>query len=128
MSITSVAAVGFGIIIKGDDTDTIERVNKFCEDGYDLQDAVAAVLEILESEHLVVGIAGETLFGYQAQDVVVVVADTHRDFDILSSGFAGVFRIGEDGVIPEGIEELRAFCEKIGLETTASWLAWNGAN
>jgi hypothetical protein len=127
MGVKCTAAIGFGIIIKGDDMDTIERVNKFCGDSENLLESVKDVLEISGSEYLVADMTGNTLLGYEAQDVVVIVADTYRDFDIMSSGFAGVFRIDTDYVIPEGTEELHAFCEKIGLETTASWLAWNNA-
>jgi hypothetical protein len=91
-------------------------------------EAVAELLEILESEYLVTEATGSLLFGYEAQDLVVVVADTYRDFDIMSSGFAGVFRIDTDYVIPEGIEALREFCEKVELDTTAGWIAWNKAS
>lgn len=123
MSISSTANIGFGIIIKGDDSDALEKIMEFCE-GTD----VDTIEDSLDSDLLLVDATGSLLFGGEGNDIVLVVADTYRNFDITSSDFAGVFRIGEDGVSDDGIEELRKFCENIGLETTASWLAWNSAS
>ena len=36
MSVTGTAAIGFGIIIKGDDTETIERIKGFSKDSDNL--------------------------------------------------------------------------------------------
>ena len=128
MSVSATSAIGFGVIIKGNDTGLLERLAKVGDTrDYPFED-VLEILKNIRSEHLLVDVAGSTMLGYEENDLVLVVADTYRDFNIMSSGFAGVFRIGEDGVSDEGIAELRAFCESVGLEATASWLAWNTAS
>lgn len=126
MSITSTAAIGFGILIKSDDSDARERIQELCDyvDEYTIED----YLVTSGFQNIMVDAAGSLLFGYEGNDLVIVAKETYRDFDIRSSGFAGAFRVDETGVSDESIDELRMFCQKIGLETTASWLAWNKAS
>jgi hypothetical protein len=126
MSITTTAAIGFGILIKADDADARERIQELCEDvdQYTIEDHLVTS----GFQHIMVDAAGSLLFGYEGNDLVIVAKDTYRDFDIRSSEFAGAFRVDESGVSDEAIDELRMFCQNIGLETTASWLAWNKAS
>lgn len=130
MRIDRTSAVGFGIIIKDDDREAAKRVNQFCENRQNPFNAVAEVLEIFGYEHLMVEIAGSTLVGYRTNDLVLIVKDTYRDIDMMSSGFSGAFIIGEDGINAEGVAELQDFCAKmkIEFETAASWITWNTAS
>jgi hypothetical protein len=126
MSVKGTAAVGFGIIIKGNDVDAVGRV---IELGDEFEaDSIEAIPDAAGFQHLMIEAAGSLLFGYDKNDLVIVVKDTYREFDIMSSGFAGAFRIDENGVSEEGINELREFCAKTGLETAAFWMAWNAAS
>lgn len=125
MSVKGEAAVGFGIIVKGDDVDAIDRVIGLGDDfeAESIEDIPGAA----GFQHIMIAAAGSLLFGYDKNDLVIVVKDTYREFDIMSSGFAGAFRIDENGVSDEGINELRDFCAKVSLEPTPSWVAWNSA-
>lgn len=125
MSVKGEAAVGFGIIVKGDDVDAISRVVALGDDFE--AESIEGIPGAAGYEHIMIEAAGSMLFGYDKNDLVIVTKDTYREFDIMSSGFAGAFRIDENGVSEAGVNELRDFCAKVSLDATPSWVAWNAA-
>lgn len=125
MSVKGEAAVGFGIIVKGNNVDAIDRVIALGDDFE--AESIEGIPGAAGFQHIIIEAAGSMLFGYDKNDLVVVVKDTYREFNIMSSGFAGAFRIDENGVSDEGVNELRDFCAKTSLDGTPSWVAWNAA-